>query len=112
MRCQTRVCSYATRRPERAAPELHPISCDSMFHGIPERSTNTIPKDEHPLWGGIRTRAAFAYFLIKHGCRIAFFSVHQETPRPFGRTEFSLICEFGACSRQSAPRKSEKRVRH
>jgi len=43
MRCQTPASCHRTSRRQQAVPEPHPISCGSMFHGIPERNTNTIP---------------------------------------------------------------------
>jgi hypothetical protein len=42
-RAQTpRRCQYLSRR-QQVIPEPQPISCGSIFQGIPERSTNSIP---------------------------------------------------------------------
>ena len=43
MRCQTPASCHATSRRQQAVPEPQPISCGSRFHGVPERSTYTMP---------------------------------------------------------------------
>jgi hypothetical protein len=43
MRCQTRCSCHTRSRRQQVIPEPQPISCGSMFHGIPLRSTYRMP---------------------------------------------------------------------
>ncbi len=42
-RCQTPACCHWTSRRQHAVPDPQPISCGSIFHGMPERKTKTMP---------------------------------------------------------------------
>ena len=43
MRCHTPAFCHASSRRQHTVPEPQPISCGSRFHGVPERSTYTMP---------------------------------------------------------------------